>query len=226
MAQVRWKRVAILLTVLLTASLLLATAQMGDVLLVDGQQYSMQTEPLEPFLTNNRDRLPVSNVASTANWRGYIATWEIKEDRLLLTDIAIQMEKPGAQHLETEYRSVLSAVFPDQSHIIADWFTGHLIVPAGKLKDYVHSGYASTFEKYLVITVRNGVVTGRWQLGYPAFVKFRDLQFLAYKKTVEYQAALARATSGEEPMSPQRAEEFLRRTHAEEYMSRIFEESK
>jgi hypothetical protein len=36
-----------------------------------------------------------------------------------------------------------------------------LIVPRGKMLEYVHMGYASVFEEELHITVERGAVTGR-----------------------------------------------------------------
>jgi hypothetical protein len=214
-------RIAILLITLLVAKAAFATAQIGDVLTLDGKQYSIQTNPLEPFLTANPDKLPKSNITSSGNWRGYIATWEIRDDRLLLKDIEILMEKKGTAH-DTEYRSVLTTVFPEPSYIIADWFTGNIIIPIGKLSEYVHMGYASTFDKYIVLTIENGVATRRRQLDKSAFTKFRADQFAAFKKTAEYQSALLETMSGEDPMGPKRAEEFLREFYSGEYMSRIF----
>jgi hypothetical protein len=42
--------------------------------------------------------------------------------------------------------------------VLAFWFTGDLIVPKGKLVEYVHMGYMSKYEKELVLNIENGIL--------------------------------------------------------------------
>jgi hypothetical protein len=120
-------------------------------------------------------------------------------------------------------------MFPGQKEVVADWFTGHVIVPDGKLVNYVRMGYASTYEKYIILTVKSGVVTRNWSADTAAFIRFRDTQFAAYKKTDAYRAALdeiTREEQGEEKgMSTKQKEEFLREFYSEDYMSIVFDEA-
>src|SRR5262249_36872506 len=85
--------------VVLFAIFLFATAQEGDILLLDGKKYFIYTNPLAPFLSKNPGKLPKSDVVSSNNWRGYVATWEVKSDRLVLVDVGIEhaISKPGEQ---------------------------------------------------------------------------------------------------------------------------------
>jgi hypothetical protein len=205
-----------------------ATAQRGDILVLKGKKYSIYTNPLRAFLDKNPGKLPKSNIVSTSNWRGYVATWEVKDDRFVLTDVGIlqSVNKPGEAGLSTELRSVMPEMFPGQKEVVAEWFVGHVIIPDGKLINYVHMGYASTYEKYIILTVKNGVVIRNWTADTAAFVRFRDAQFAAYKKTDEYRAALDQAAkeSKENGMSPKQEEEFLREFYSETYMTMIFDE--
>src|SRR2546426_1395774 len=73
--------------VLCSASLARATPQAPDLLLMNGKQYSILTNPLEPFLALNPDKRPTSDIVSTGLWRGYVATWKIEDDHLILTKI-------------------------------------------------------------------------------------------------------------------------------------------
>jgi len=221
----------VLLATLSLAILAFTTAQQGDILLIDGKKYSIHTNPLEGFLVKNPERRPHGSVMSSANWRGYIATWEIRDGQLLLKDVEVLVGKDQSSRLEYPgssygYRSVLSEVFPERSAIVADWFSGHIIVPTGKLTHYVHMGYASTYDRYLILKVRGGAVLQRWETNEAAFKKFRDSQFAAFKKTPEYQSALTEATSGDDPLNPEDAEEFIREFYSELYMSRLFDEPK
>ena len=211
--------------VVLFAIFLFATAQEGDILLLDGKKYFIYTNPLAPFLQKNPGKLPRPEVTSSSNWRGYIATWAVKNDRLVLVDVEMKhaVTKPGEQGFSTEPRSVMSEMFPGQKDVLADWFSGHVVIPDGELVHYVHMGYASIYEKYILLRVENGVVTRKWKADTAGFIKFRDAQFSAYKKTEEYRQALERANK-EGSMSSEQNEEFLREFYSERYMSMIFDE--
>ena len=65
----------ILFGFILIATLSFATGQAGDVLILDGKKYSIFTNPLESWVEKNPNRIPRSNVTSTALWRGYIGGW-------------------------------------------------------------------------------------------------------------------------------------------------------
>ena len=54
--------------------------------------------------------------------------------------------------------SDISLLFPGQNEVFAHWFTGVIKVPDGKLINYVHAGFASTYEEDLLITFKKGVL--------------------------------------------------------------------
>jgi hypothetical protein len=62
------------------------TAQIPDVLLVNGETVPLFTNPLDGYLGSLGDGWPFATT-STANWRGYIASWEIRDGRLLLVGV-------------------------------------------------------------------------------------------------------------------------------------------
>jgi hypothetical protein len=205
-----------------------ATAQEGDILFVDGK-YFIHTNPLKPFLDKSPARVPKSDVTSSANWRGYVATWRVKDDRLILTDISIlhAVTKSGQSGFSTEPRSVMADVFPSQKEVLAEWFTGHVIIPDGKLVNYVHMGYASTYEKYIILRVERGLVTRKSATDTAGFLRFRDTQFAVFKKTDEYRKVLAESVAEAregEGLNAEQNEEFLREFYSER--SIIFDESR
>lgn len=72
------------------SNLLFATAQDPDIIYYKGKKYSLFSNPLEQYFKsiNNRPKLFLeSNCGNTACWRGYIATWEISDKKLFLTEI-------------------------------------------------------------------------------------------------------------------------------------------
>ena len=213
--------------VALSAALIFATAQQGDILLLEGKKYSIYTNPLEPYLSLNPGKLPKAEAYSTANWRGYVATWQVKDNRLMLTDVGILhsvSNKNNEGDRSTEMRSVIAEMFPGQKEVLAEWFSGHVIIPNGQLVNYVHMGYASIYEKYILLRVEKGLVARKWESDTEAFMKFRDAQFSAFKKTDEYKKALAE--TNKEGGASKQNEEFIREFYSERYMSMIFGEAK
>lgn len=81
-----------------------------------------------------------SELFSTACGRGYQATWEITGGRFYLVGIRGQYSLIGDEPL------------------LADWFTGELRIPEGKLIRYVHGGFGSTFEKETYTRIEQGLV--------------------------------------------------------------------
>lgn len=129
------------------------TAQIREILILDGQKTSMASCPDIP------DELPELRACdvddqsepgydrifgSTACWRGYQGTWEIRDGHLYLVDIR------GRYRLRST----------DSKPIPATWFTGALRVPRGERLQYVHMGFGSVYEEELHIEVVAGKVEG------------------------------------------------------------------
>ena len=123
------------------------TAQVHEKLIYDGEELSMAFCPplpeKDPRLQERRedemeDCDPI--IFSTACWRGYIATWEIKDGKFYLVDIA------GRYKLAAE------------APLFADWFSGVLRIPQGDILHYAHMGFATVYEQELLVTIEKGVV--------------------------------------------------------------------
>ena len=82
-------------------------------------------------------------IFSTACWRRYRGTWEIKDARFHLVGLVgqIRLAKPGP--------------------VFADWFTGVLRVPLGDELLYVHMGFGTVYEQEMHVMVEHGIVKGR-----------------------------------------------------------------
>lgn len=76
--------------VFLSSLKIFATAQIPDLLIYKGETLSLFTNPLESFYNKENPRpysFGMTKCINTACWRGYVATWEIKNDRLYLLEI-------------------------------------------------------------------------------------------------------------------------------------------
>jgi len=138
-----------------------ATSQIPDILIYNGDTLSIFANPLEQLYAH--DSLKPNffgdkeGCLSTACWRGYEAEWVIIDDFLYLTGIY------SCCYYEDNIKSDLTSLFKDKfvdGKVRADWFTGKIIAPQGKLLYYVHMGYESLYEKELEMEFSNGKLTG------------------------------------------------------------------
>ena len=128
------------------------TRQAGDILKYKGRRRHIATEPLKTYLENRKDAGFVYN--STALVRGYIATWEIKNKRLLLISLI--------GFIENQKQVDLNFLFPNETEVFASWFSGDIRIPEGKFLKKINLGYASIFEKDHLITFENGILVNEW----------------------------------------------------------------
>lgn len=138
------------------------TAQIADSIAIDGVQHMLFSEPLEAYYAEHTPR-PSFAPGSTANWRGYVASWEIRDNKLYLSDIKAELcdrGGPEGWRCDKRYPVGLKELFPrGNGMVFAEWYSGTLRVPLGKQMSYVHMGYQSTYEFDLLIVVEKGIVT-------------------------------------------------------------------
>ncbi len=133
------------------------TAQVSEKLLYEGKSIFLFSEPLALYLMQNQIRFTSPH---TANWRGYVGTWEIIEtegvERLYLVGIEA--------HKDYETILTLPDLFPGFDKVFAHWFTGELRCPQGDLVEYIHMGYASTYEYELFLEFKQGVLVHKYAI--------------------------------------------------------------
>ena len=163
------------------------TAQYPDKIIYNGKMYKLQSNPLEVYFKNNPDKKPESEIRSSALWRGYVATFEVKDTQLFLKDIEIQYQDTTSKEKnEYKWRSVINEVFPNQKDIKVDWMTGLLVLPHGKLVNYVHMGYSSKYENYILLEIDKGNLKKEKHFKYKNYERFKKKQFKAFKQTEDY----------------------------------------
>jgi len=112
----------------------------------------MFSNPLDTYFTKDNPRPEgLFQSTCTANWRGYVAYWEVKDDRLFLVKVKEGTCDANAPEIP------LDKIFPEQlPPIFAIWFTGTLMLPRGEMLKYVHMGYQSIFAKEILLEFKNG----------------------------------------------------------------------
>lgn len=127
------------------------TAQIPENLHYEGQEHAMCEEPLSLYFCLAGIK-PDFEASSTGLWRGYVGTWEILDGRLYLIGINGKLNNGSEATVATFFKNYKERVF-------AHWFSGILRLPRGKLLNYVHMGFDSTYEEDLLIAIDKGVVT-------------------------------------------------------------------
>ena len=195
-----------------------ATAQLSDLLIVEGKEFTLNTNPLETELQKKQWTPPEDALISSANWRGYLATWEIKDDKLFLKDVSIAVINPKDEH-DDMLKSITGDLYPGAAEVFAEWYTGALIVPDGKMTRYVHMGYGSSFDHYQVFRVNAGKVVEHLSMTGAEFEAYKETKFAAFRKTDAYAEAYADFRKQAPDLSEAHAEDFIKAYFAETYLS-------
>ena len=135
------------------------TAQTPDLILIDGVQQELFTNPLEMFReTHRRDWVFFEDDPNTACWRGYFAEWDISDGRLFLLKVngnisykgrnpsrarneSIRWEGIHPELFQDKVPATLSELFgPERDRVPATWYSGELRVPLGGMIEYIHAG--------------------------------------------------------------------------------------
>ncbi|SNR14703.1 hypothetical protein [Tenacibaculum jejuense] len=180
----------ILLTIGIVKANNIVTAQYPDKIIYNGKEYNLNSNPLEPYFDANPKNRPT--MVSTALWRGYVGYFEIIDNQLFLTDMKTPTRVEGKNgDYKEKWTSIYKKYFPKQEKVKIEWFSGILILPYGELVKYVHQGYSSTYNKYWLIEIENGIFNEARNYNYKEFIKFKKRQFKEFKKTEEYKKLYA-----------------------------------
>ncbi len=137
--------------VLIAASAVNATEQARDQIALNGRKYGIVQQPMlglwhsDDWKTDGDQTMPAFEATSSANWRGYVATFSISEDKLFLLDIEAQLDGK-----RTTGRDLLKKPLP----VVARWYTGSIFVPVGEFD------YDAQASKYVIeLIVDKGSIT-------------------------------------------------------------------
>ena len=146
-----------------------ATGLAADKIYINGEKWDLYAWPinelysgrLQDFL-KEREGTAVTK-CTMANPFGYNCTWEIRDGKMYLKEVVVEM-------YDTVAREEFTVVYPADSlkgvfresctrkGICADWVSGDLIAGKGKLVAYDHMGFNRTAQFQVHFNVENGKV--------------------------------------------------------------------
>ena len=127
------------------------TVQINEVLIYNGEEYILESKPLTPYLEKHNFIFGATN---SACWRGYIGHWLIEDECLYLTNFSAHLAINGNSRWAGEEVG-MDYLFPGQNKVLAEWFSGELHIPHGRIIPCVH-GQKEYYEKELIIEFVNG----------------------------------------------------------------------
>ncbi|WP_269537200.1 hypothetical protein [Cerasicoccus fimbriatus] len=149
---------AVIITVLLHCQNVFGTGQVPDILILNGEERGIRTNPLNQWFEWTGERTDFLEYFQegecSACWRGYIATWKITNNKLYLEKI---------QNFDQDKVMPLTEIWPEQGDepVFAEWYSGLLSIPEGELLNYVHMGYSSIYARDMLLRVDSGIIVDR-----------------------------------------------------------------
>lgn len=136
------------------------TAQAPERIMLDGRPHALYAAPLDLLADTHELCLGNPNYSSTANYRGYIGTWEVRDRQLYLVQLCWDDGwRNGEIAIDDDTRTSLFHAVPCEDFPIpARWFSGALRISLGRRLIYSHHGWSHWFERERVLHVRKGEV--------------------------------------------------------------------
>lgn len=135
------------------------TAQCPERLILDGRPRAIYAQPLYRLCKHYRLELKNPHVWCTANYRGYVGTWEIRDGALYLAQVCWDncsgrnSEVPMPDDL---HRRLFRAAGGDGFPLRAHWFNGLVRIPIGRRLVYSHHGWSHWHERERVMRFQGG----------------------------------------------------------------------
>lgn len=148
------------------------TMQISDQLIYNNEVYSLEDELLEPFLHEKGIRSEHAGSFS-ANWRGYVAEFEIKNFEIHLNTKKIEFFENIVKELGSTKIHYLNKLIVLYSNVIGEYSNWSMSL--------------SEYEIYQVLEFKDGDLLDFKILSNSEFKKFKNHQFLKYIQTEEFE---------------------------------------
>ena len=148
------------------------TMQISDKLIYNNEAYSLDDEILEPFLQEKKIRSKHAGGFS-ANWRGYVAEFEIKNFEIHLNSKNDEFFENIIRELGSTKIHYLNKLIVLYSDVIGDYSNWSISL--------------SEYETYQILEFKDGNLIDFKILSNSEFKKFKNNQFLKYIETEDYE---------------------------------------
>ena len=164
-----------------------ATRQAQDIIIIDKVEHRLNKVLLYQIDSVTYDalgkRLEFDKSSHSANWRGHISTFEVRENKLYLNSIATFKE-------HTDFCGLLDQYKDRKGRVFASWVSGTFICGTGSIILFSPDGVDDFYERETELVVEDGVIvssrtyTNRTR-NTPGVVSFEDIRY-RFPKEFEY----------------------------------------
>lgn len=143
-----------------------ATGLSCDVIQIKGENWFLMARPIETDSTlyaRLKEFIPKDHCMTTANWDGYTAFWEIKDEYLYLQRIEVCVydkanKKKSTLIFDSDKLESIFAPYYEEGKICARWVSGKIRAGQGGLIRYEHSAFDRNMEIEQVMKLKSGKV--------------------------------------------------------------------
>lgn len=171
-----------ILILLLISNSGFAQKYITDKIIIDSINYDYRFHHLEQYFKTYPEKRPVVNKDTSIINRGYVATFEIKNNKLLLNDIHVELKKNSQKF----NHSIVNKIFPTANDKNLTWITGLFYVgvgePLDKQNDTLHIDYAN----YIVFEVKRGTISRKDWFSHKQMDVFKNYQYERFSRTKDF----------------------------------------
>jgi hypothetical protein len=170
-----------------------ATNQIPDKLIFQDKTLAIHHFPLEKRFDSSKklkEKLAAARgnqIPSTANHRGYIASFKILDNQLVISDIELEQQFREGKLLKPV--SIIEKIFPKPKDRYMNWYSGILTGGIDETGGTFHlpNIHRTSYKSYLVFKVVKGQVIEMAELNESQFRDYDKRLLERYMKTSEYQ---------------------------------------
>lgn len=146
--------------------------QISDLLIYNNEVYNLEDEILEPFL-QEKEILSKHAGGFSANWRGYVAEFEIKNFEI---------------HLNSKNNEFFDKIIKELGSTKIQYLNKLIVLYSNVISEYSNWSISlNEYETYQILEFKNGTLIDFKILSNSEFKKFKNDQFLKYIETEDYE---------------------------------------
>lgn len=160
------------------------TWQIQDKLIYNNEEHYLDDELLEFRIRENPKLAPKSAGGFTACWRGYIATYEIIDFELFLSDVNLIHTEEG-----NEKDIFLDGLFEDRNNLKLKWLNCLIILYKNKIQGSFNMPELNIYNEYEILEIKNGNLNDFKILNFEDYEKFKEEQYEYFIISEDYEIA-------------------------------------
>jgi hypothetical protein len=142
---------------------------------------------MEKYFDLHPEKRPEPEVWSPRWRRGYVATFELRNNGLYLKDLEMPVvDTSSSYQLDWKFKSILNKVFGDTGAVKVEWETGIIVLASENINNPYHSAAPPESDYYFLLEFENGNLVSEQEFDWKGFRDFKDKQFVAFQQTDEY----------------------------------------